>query len=67
MSRCPLRCCSECREELCQEQIIQKSEVRRIDTCSCGPTPEVNHDLEDDSESASEQTPFHRRRRSDSS
>ena len=52
MSRCPPRCCSECREELRQERITQKAEVRRIDTCSRGPTPEVNHDLEDDSEVA---------------
>ena len=26
--------------------------MRRIDTCSCGPTLEVNHDLEDDFEVA---------------
>ena len=50
MSWCPLCCCSGCREELRQERIIRKAEIRRIDICSAGPTPEVDHDSEDDSE-----------------
>ena len=37
------------RDELQQERITQKAEVRRIDICSVGPVPEVNHDSEDDS------------------
>ena len=49
MSRCPSQCCSECRDELQQERITWKAEVRRIDICSVGPVPEVNHDSEDDS------------------
>ena len=48
MSQCPLRCCSGCREELRQERIIQKAEIRRIDIYSASPTPEVDHDSEDD-------------------
>ena len=48
MSRCPSQCCSECRNELRQERVTQKAEVRRIDICSIGPEPEVNHDSEDD-------------------
>ena len=48
MSRCPLWCCSECRNELRQERITQKAEARRIDICSVGPVPEVNHNSEDD-------------------
>ena len=50
MSRCPLCCCSRCRDELCQERIAWKMETRRIDTCSIGPAPEINHDSDLDSE-----------------
>ena len=49
MSRCPPHCCSRCREEVCQERITQKAEAKRKDACSIGPTPEINHDSEDDS------------------
>ena len=49
MSWCPPHCCSGCREELRQERIIRKAEMRRIDICSAGPAPEVDHDSEDDS------------------
>ena len=28
---------------------MQKAEARRIDICSVGPVPEVNHNSEDDS------------------
>jgi RNase H-like domain found in reverse transcriptase/Reverse transcriptase (RNA-dependent DNA polymerase)/Integrase zinc binding domain/Chromo (CHRromatin Organisation MOdifier) domain len=49
MSRCPPRCCSGCRDELRQERITRKAEARRIDICSVGPIPEVNHDSENDS------------------
>src|ERR1700761_7724352 len=52
MSRCPPRCCSRCRDELRQERVTQKAEARRLEICSLGPTPEVNHDSEDDSEIA---------------
>ena len=48
MSRCPPQCCSECRNELRQERVTRKAEARRIDICSVGPVPEVNHDSEDD-------------------
>ena len=50
MSWCPPRCCSGCREELRQERIIQKAEMRRIYICSAGLAPEVDHDSEGDSE-----------------
>ena len=46
MSRCPLHCCSRCWDELCQERIAHKAEVRRIEICSIGPLPEVDHDSE---------------------
>ena len=37
------RCCSECRDELRQERIAHKAEARRIEICSIGPLPEVDH------------------------
>ena len=49
MSQCPPHCCSGCREELQQERIIRKAEIRRIDICSASPTPEVDHDSKDNS------------------
>ena len=48
MSRCPPWCCSKCRNELRQEGITWKAEARRIDICSIGPVPEVNHNSEYD-------------------
>ena len=50
MSRCPPCCCSRCQDELRQEQITRKAETKRIDACSIGPLPEVDHDLDDNSE-----------------
>ena len=50
MSCCPPRCCSGCREEVCQERIAQKAEAKRKDVCSIGPIPEINHDSDEDSE-----------------
>ena len=47
MSRCPPHCCSGCRDELCQERIIRKAEARRMDVCSAGRMPIINHDSED--------------------
>ena len=49
MSRCPPRSCSSCQDELRQERITRKAESKKIDTCSLGPLPEVDHDSEDDS------------------
>ena len=49
MSRCPPRCCSRCRDELHKERIVHKANARRMDMCSAGPFPEIDHDLEDDS------------------
>ena len=49
MSRCPPGSCSGCQDELCQERITRKAESKKIDTCSLGPLPEVDHDSEDDS------------------
>ena len=50
MSRCPLHCCSGCRDELCKERIAQKTEARRIDICSVGSLPEIDHDTTDNIE-----------------
>ena len=44
MSRCPPHCCSGCRDELREERITQKTKARRIDICSVGPLPEIDHD-----------------------
>ena len=49
MSRCPPRCCSRCRDKLCKERIVHKANARRMDMCSARPFPEIDHDLEDDS------------------
>ena len=49
-SRCPLHCCSGCRDELCKERIAQKTKARRIDICSVGPVPEIDHDIADNTE-----------------
>ena len=46
MSRCPLNCCSGCQDELRQERIAHKAEARRIEICSIGPLPEIDHDSE---------------------
>ena len=50
MSRCPPRCCSGCQDELCQERITQKAKIKRINACSIGPLPGVDHDSDDNSE-----------------
>ena len=57
MSRCPPCCCSRCRGELCQERIIRKAEARRMDVCSAGPMPVINHDSKDFEDSDPEETP----------
>ena len=44
MSRCPPCCCSGCLDELCQERIIQKAESKRMDICSTGSLPSIDHD-----------------------
>jgi hypothetical protein len=44
MSRCPPRCCEGCRDEVRQERSAKKAEIRRKETCSAGPLPEINHD-----------------------
>jgi len=48
MSRCPPHCCSGCRDELRQERITQKAEARRLDICSVGSLPEIDHDSDPD-------------------
>ena len=47
MSRCPPRCCSGCRDELRQERIIRKAKAKRMDDCSAGPMPVIDHDSKD--------------------
>ena len=54
MSQCPPRCCSGCREEIRQEHIVRKAEMRRKETCSDGPAPEFHHDS-DEPEDVSEE------------
>ena len=46
MSRCPPHCCLGCQDELHQERITHKAKARRIDICSIGPLPKINHDSE---------------------
>ena len=58
MSRCPPRCCSGCRDELHQERIIRKAEARRMDVCSAGPMPVINHDSEDSEDTDLEEIPI---------
>ena len=48
MSRCPLRCCSGCHDEIQMERVAQKADARRKDACSIGPMPEISHDSEED-------------------
>ena len=48
MSRCPLRCCSGCCDEICLERIAQKADAKRRDACSIGPMLEISHDFEED-------------------
>ena len=50
MSRCPPHCCSGCRDELHEERIAQKTETRKIDICSVGSLPEIDHDTADNIE-----------------
>ena len=50
MSRCPLCCCSGCRDELHEERITLKNEARKIDICSMGSLPEIDYDTADDIE-----------------
>ena len=50
MSRCPPRCCSGCRDELRKERIAWKTKARKIDICSMGSLPEIDHDTADDIE-----------------
>jgi hypothetical protein len=44
MSRCPPWCCPGCRDKIQQERIIWKAEIQRMDACTVGPLPEINHD-----------------------
>jgi len=50
MSRCPPRCCEGCRDEIRQERSAKKAETQRKDTCSAGPSPEIDHDSDLDEE-----------------
>ena len=54
MSRCPPNCCSGCQDKLCQERIPYKAEARKIEICSIGPLPEVDHDSKHELEHNSE-------------
>ena len=47
MSRCPPRCCAGCRNDARQERLTYKAQLRRKETCSSGPVPELHHDTED--------------------
>ena len=55
MTRCPPCCCLGCQDELRQERIIRKAEAKRMDVCSAGPMPVIDHDSED---SYLEETPI---------
>lgn len=47
MTRCPLRCCTGCRDEKRGERREQKVAIRRIQTCMLGPTPSFIEDLDE--------------------
>src|SRR6202522_1780855 len=47
MSHCPPRCCAGCRNDACQERLTYKAQLRRKETLSSGPVPELHHDTED--------------------
>ena len=48
MSRCSRRCCSGCRDEICEERREQKIQACRIVDCSKGEIPDLDRDDEDD-------------------
>ena len=48
MSRCSGRCCSGCRDEICEERREQKIQARCIVDCSEGEIPDLDRDDEDD-------------------
>ena len=48
MSRCPPCCCTGCREEVRQEQIICKAEIWQKESCSARLMPEILPDLEEE-------------------
>lgn len=49
MSRCPSHCCLGYKDEVRQERMVQKAERKKVDVCSVGPTPEIDHDSDLDS------------------
>ena len=58
MSRCPPHCCSGCQDELCQERIIWKAKAKRMDICSAGSLPEIDHDSGDSIDPNQESEPL---------
>ena len=48
MSRCSGRCCSGCRDEICEERRERKIQARHIADCSEGEIPDLDRDDEDD-------------------
>src|SRR6202789_1056477 len=57
MSRCPPRCCPGCRDEVRQERAARKAEIRRMDACTTGLTPEIDHDFYSPDEGTSDEVP----------
>ena len=58
MSRCPPCCCSGCQDELHQERIIRKAEAKRMDICSAGSLPEIDHNSDDSIDPNQESEPL---------
>ena len=58
MSRCPAHCCSGCQDELHQERIIRKAKAKRMDICSAGSWPEIDHDSSDSVDPNQESEPL---------
>ena len=54
MSRCSGRCCSGCRDEICEERREQKIQAHCIADCSEGEVPDLNRDEEDDEDTDAE-------------
>src|ERR1700679_3819223 len=44
MSRCPPRCCPGCRDEVRQERVARKAEIRRMHACFAGFALQFDHD-----------------------
>ena len=54
MSHCSGRCCSGCRDKICEERKEWKIQARCIADCSEGEIPDLNQDDEDEDDTDTE-------------